>query len=105
MNWRRWTRAGTSGSGVKARNVAEEPERPRSRARVRRWRCTNPYFRKSVDDTKTLVYAAGVFRNILTHGYAEVDHRIVWEVATVKVPALAADVRALLEAAEGPDAI
>ncbi len=45
------------------------------------------------------------FRNILIHGYAEVDHRIVWEVATVKVPALAADVRALLEAAEGRDAI
>jgi uncharacterized protein with HEPN domain len=45
------------------------------------------------------------FRNILIHGYAEVDHRIVWEVATVKVPDLAADVRALLEAAEGPGAI
>ena len=45
------------------------------------------------------------FRNILIHGYAEVDHRIGWEVATVKVPALAADVRGLLEAAEGPDAI
>jgi len=29
------------------------------------------------------------FRNILIHGYAEVDHRIVCEVATVKVPALA----------------
>lgn len=41
------------------------------------------------------------FRNILIHGYAEVDHRIVWEVATVKVPALAADVRRLLE--EGTD--
>ena len=45
------------------------------------------------------------FRNILIHGYAEVDHRIVWEVATVKVPAVAADVRALLEATEGPDAL
>jgi uncharacterized protein with HEPN domain len=33
------------------------------------------------------------FRNILIHGYADVDHRIVWEVATVKVPALAAGVR------------
>ncbi len=45
------------------------------------------------------------FRNILIHGYAEVDHHIVWEVATVKVSALAADVRALLEAAEGPNAL
>jgi len=45
------------------------------------------------------------FRNILIHGYAEVDHQIVWEVATFKVPALAADVRALLEAAEDPDRV
>ncbi len=45
------------------------------------------------------------FRNILIHGYAEVDHRIVWEVATVKVPALAAEVRALLGAAEPPGAL
>ena len=44
------------------------------------------------------------FRNILIHGYAEVDHRIVWEVATVKVAALAAEVRAILDAAERPDA-
>ena len=43
------------------------------------------------------------FRNILIHGYAEVDHRIVWEVATLKIPTLAAQVRALLDAAEGGD--
>ena len=42
------------------------------------------------------------FRNILIHGYAEVDHRIIWKVATVKVPALAAEVRGLLGAAEPP---
>lgn len=45
------------------------------------------------------------FRNILIHGYAELDHRIVWEVATLKVPVLATQVRALLETAEGPDAL
>ena len=36
------------------------------------------------------------FRNILLHGYAEVDHRLVWEVVTTKVPTLTAGVNALL---------
>lgn len=36
------------------------------------------------------------FRNILIHGYAEVDHRIVWEVVTTKVALLADEVRSLL---------
>jgi len=31
-----------------------------------------------------------VFRNILIHGYADVDHRLVWDVVTTKVPILAA---------------
>lgn len=39
------------------------------------------------------------FRNILIHGYADVDHRLVWDVVTTKVPILAAEVGALL--AEG----
>jgi uncharacterized protein with HEPN domain len=54
--------------------------------------------------------AAGLAGQFLTasrciHGHAEVDHRIVWEVAAVEVPALAAEVRALLGAAEPPDAL
>ena len=36
------------------------------------------------------------FRNILIHGYAEVDHRLVWEVVTTKVPTLTDEVSALL---------
>lgn len=36
------------------------------------------------------------FRNILAHGYAEVDHRLVWDVVTTKVPTLSAEVGALL---------
>jgi uncharacterized protein with HEPN domain len=36
------------------------------------------------------------FRNILIHGYAEVDHRLVWDVATTKIPTLSAEVSALL---------
>ncbi|MCC7241013.1 MAG: DUF86 domain-containing protein [Acidobacteria bacterium] len=36
------------------------------------------------------------FRNILIHGYAEVDHRLVWDVVTTKVPTLHADVTSLM---------
>ena len=36
------------------------------------------------------------FRNILIHGYAEVDHRLVWDVVTMKIPTLTAEVSALL---------
>lgn len=36
------------------------------------------------------------FRNILIHGYAELDHRLVWDVATTKVPTLNAEATALL---------
>ena len=37
------------------------------------------------------------FRNILIHAYAEVDHRIVWDVLQTKLPALRRDVEPLLE--------
>ena len=37
------------------------------------------------------------FRNILIHGYTDVDHRLVWDVVTTKVPILLAEVRGLLE--------
>lgn len=36
------------------------------------------------------------FRNILIHGYTEVDNRLVWDVVTTKVPTLAAQVTGLL---------
>lgn len=39
------------------------------------------------------------FRNILIHGYAELDHRIVWDIVQSKLPTLRNDVEALL--AEG----
>ena len=47
---------------------------------------TDPATASQVGEYRRII----AFRNILIHGYAEVDHRIVWEVATVKVPALAA---------------
>jgi len=37
------------------------------------------------------------FRNILIHGYAEVDDRIVWDVLQTKLPTLLQEVEALLE--------
>jgi len=37
------------------------------------------------------------FRNILIHGYADVDHRLVWDIAKTKLPSLGQHVRALLD--------
>ncbi len=36
------------------------------------------------------------FRNILIHGYADVDERVVWDVAETKLPRLLQEVEALL---------
>ncbi|MGI0083832.1 MAG: HepT-like ribonuclease domain-containing protein [Nitrososphaerales archaeon] len=36
------------------------------------------------------------FRNILIHGYAEVDDRLVWDVVQAKVPVLIREVEKLL---------
>jgi uncharacterized protein with HEPN domain len=40
------------------------------------------------------------FRNILIHGYAEVDDELVWDVLLTNLPALRREVDALLAAAE-----
>lgn len=37
------------------------------------------------------------FRNILVHGYAQVDDRLVWDIVETKLPALRREVAALLE--------
>lgn len=37
------------------------------------------------------------FRNILIHGYAEVDDEVVWRVLTDNLPALHADVMSMLD--------
>jgi uncharacterized protein with HEPN domain len=36
------------------------------------------------------------FRNILIHGYADVDDRLVWDIVQAKLPRLVRDVDALL---------
>jgi uncharacterized protein with HEPN domain len=40
------------------------------------------------------------FRNILIHGYAEIDHRMVWNVLQLKLPVLRREAQALLIAGE-----
>ena len=37
------------------------------------------------------------FRNILIHGYAEIDDRLVWDIVETKLPKLRADMGDLLE--------
>lgn len=37
------------------------------------------------------------FRNVLVHGYASVDNRLVWEIATSKLPGLLKTAKGLLE--------
>ncbi len=39
------------------------------------------------------------FRNILIHGYADVDDRLVWDVVETKLPVLRREVEALLKGA------
>lgn len=36
------------------------------------------------------------FRNILIHGYADVDHRLVWDIVETKLPVLRSEIEALL---------
>ena len=40
------------------------------------------------------------FRNLLIHGYSEVDSRVVWDVVTTQLPTLAREVTTLLDRAD-----
>jgi len=40
-------------------------------------------------------------RNILIHGYAEIDHRLVWDVLETKLPVLHREAETLLSAGTG----
>ena len=44
------------------------------------------------------------FRNSLTHGYRNIDQQKVWEIITVDLPKLLAQIRALLSTIDGQDA-
>lgn len=45
------------------------------------------------------------FRNILIHGYAEIDDRVVWGVVVTKLGPLTGEIQALLENPSGPDSV
>lgn len=47
---------------------------------------------KSISDYKQIIS----FRNILIHGYAEVDDRLVWNIYETRLPLLITELRALL---------
>lgn len=36
------------------------------------------------------------FRNILIHGYADVDHRLVWDIVETKLPVLRTELHSLI---------
>ena len=36
------------------------------------------------------------FRNILIHGYVDVDHRLVWDIVETKLPLLRSEIESLL---------
>jgi uncharacterized protein with HEPN domain len=46
----------------------------------------------SIDDLPRIVG----FRNVLIHGYAQIDHAKVWEITTLRLPALTEQLRVIL---------
>lgn len=65
---------------------------------------TGPTALASITATRRGKRRIVAFRNILIHGYADVDNRLVWDVAEAKLHILRCDVEALMqEAGIGPD--
>jgi uncharacterized protein with HEPN domain len=56
----------------------------------------NPELSSYITDYKRIIG----FRNILIHGYAQVDNRLVWSVVEEKLPTLLDEVVGLLEKSE-----
>jgi uncharacterized protein with HEPN domain len=52
----------------------------------------NPEVAEQVTEHRRII----AFRNILIHGYADVDDRLVWDVVKTKLPRLRKDVETLL---------
>ena len=46
-----------------------------------------------ISDYKRII----AFRNVLIHGYADVDDRLVWDVVETNLPALRSEIEALLK--------
>ena len=53
---------------------------------------TDPATASQIDEYQRII----AFRNILIHGYAEIDHRIVWNVLELKLPVVLSQASSLL---------
>ncbi len=51
-----------------------------------------PEFEEKITDSRRIV----AFRNILIHGYADIDDELVWGMLETRLPALSGEVKALL---------
>jgi uncharacterized protein with HEPN domain len=58
---------------------------------------TDPATASLISDHRRII----AFRNILIHGYAEIDQQIMWDVLEIKLPALRREVESLLRLDEG----
>ena len=54
---------------------------------------TDPATASRIDEYQRII----AFRNILIHGYAEIDHRIVWNVLELKLPVVLRQASGLLD--------
>jgi uncharacterized protein with HEPN domain len=57
---------------------------------------TDPETASKISEYRRII----AFRNILIHGYAEIDHRIVWGVLQQKLPVVRREAEALLDSEE-----
>lgn len=57
---------------------------------------TDPATASQIGEYKRII----AFRNILIHGYAEIDHRIVWNVLELKLPVVRREAEAFLNAGQ-----
>ena len=57
---------------------------------------TDPVTASKISEYRRII----AFRNILIHGYAEIDHRVVWNVLEGKLPTVRREANALLTAEE-----
>jgi len=54
---------------------------------------SDPHVAAGISEYRRII----AFRNILIHGYADVDHRLVWDVIQVKLPVLSRNIDLLLK--------
>lgn len=67
-----------------------------SERRIAQLARTDPATASRISEHKRII----AFRNILIHGYAGIDHRIVWNVLELKLPTVRREAEALLSAEE-----